>query len=100
MKNQNSISKPTVITKPSPSVSTASSLKKEKVSLSKKMEFDNHQQQTYDFSHPNKDLALNITDTPPTTETPSTPLTDKVSKNKLKTITQLIEDSIQSLYID
>lgn len=82
MKNQNSISKPTVISKPLPSGSTTSSSKKEKLPTDKKMEPDKHQQQLSDEKTPqNNDFSQYVNDTPITNETLSTPFTDKV-RNK------------------
>jgi hypothetical protein len=81
MKNQNSISKPTVIIKPPPSVSAIPSSKKDKIPI-KKMDYEtNQEQQVYDDDiQPNNDFSLNINETPTTTtaDSPSTLLTDKV----------------------
>ncbi|CAF0735562.1 unnamed protein product [Rotaria sordida] len=83
MKNQNSISKPTVIIKPPPSVSAIPSSKKEKLTIDKKMESENYQQQFYDDKiQQNNDFSFNTSDTPTTAETPSTPLTDKEAKEQ------------------
>ena len=81
MKNQNSISKPTVIIKPPPSVSAVPSSKKEKLPIDK-MDFENNQQQQLfdDNIQQSIDFSLNINDTPTANETLSTPLTDKVKK--------------------
>jgi hypothetical protein len=87
MKNQNSISKPTVIIKPPPSVSAIPSSKKEKLSIDKKMDSENNQQQQFydDDIQLNNGFSLNINDTPNTTaETSLTPLTDKVKKELIR----------------
>jgi hypothetical protein len=87
MKNQNSISKPTVIIKPPPSVSAIPSSKKEKLPIDKKMDLENNQQQQFydDDILQNNGFSSNITDTPTTaTETPATPLTDKVKKELIR----------------
>lgn len=71
MKNQNSISKPTVITKPLASVSTGTlaSTKNEKLSVGeKKMDLETNQQQQSD-----EQSQIN------NNQTSSTPLTDKVT---------------------
>ncbi len=88
MKNQNSISKPTVIIKPPPSVSAIPSTKKEKLPIDKKMDLENNQQQQFydnDDILQNNGFSSNITDTPTTApETPVTPLTDKVKKEPIR----------------
>ncbi len=88
MKNQNSISKPTVIIKPPPSVSAIPSTKKEKLPIDKKMDLENNQQQQFydnDDILQNNGFSSNITDTPTTApETPVTPLTDKVKKELIR----------------
>jgi hypothetical protein len=84
MKNQNSISKPTVIIKPPPSVSAIPSSKKEKLSIDKKMDSENNQQQFYDDNNQlTHDFLLNINDASTIAETPSTPLTEKVKRIRL-----------------
>ncbi len=81
MKNQNSISKPTVIIKPPPSVSAVPSSKKEKLLIEKKMDFEPNQQQLdNDHNQQKQDFGLNINETSTTVDSPSTPLTDKVKK--------------------
>jgi hypothetical protein len=83
MKNQNSISKPTVIIKPPPSVSAVPSSKKEKLPIEKKMDLENNQQQQlYDDNN----FSFNINDTSTTAETPLIPLTDKVKKQQQQII--------------
>ena len=73
MKNQNSISNPTVIIKPSPSVSAITSSRKENLTLNKMMESENNQ---HNFSS-------NINNNSAFTETSSRPLTDKVKKSEI-----------------
>ncbi len=81
MKNQNSISKPTVIIKPPPSVSVVPSSKKEKLSIENKMDLENNQQQFYDdLQQQNHDFPMNFNEKLTTTDIPSTPLTDKVKE--------------------
>ncbi|CAF3433908.1 unnamed protein product [Rotaria sp. Silwood1] len=83
MKNQNSISKPTVITKPPPSVSAISSSKKEKLTIDKKMESETYQQPYYDDKiQQYNDFSFNTSDISTTAETPLTPLTDKEAKEQ------------------
>ena len=75
MKNQNSISKPTVIIKPPPSsISAIPSSKKEKLPIEIKMDLEsNQQQQFYDDNTQQNNFSLNINDI--TTATAETPLT-------------------------
>jgi hypothetical protein len=81
MKNQNSISKPTVIIKPPPSVSVVPSSKKEKLSIENKMDLENNQQQFYDdLQQQNHDFPMNFNEKLTTADIPSTPLTDKVKE--------------------
>ncbi|CAF0977011.1 unnamed protein product [Adineta steineri] len=87
MKNQNSISKPTVIIKPPPSVSAIPSTKKDKLTIDKKMDSETTQQQQQsnddDDTEQSTELSLNINDIPAVTaETPSTPFTDKEAKEQ------------------
>jgi hypothetical protein len=83
MKNQNSISKPTVIIKPPPSVSAVPSAKKDKLPIEKKMDLQtNPQQQSDDNNHQqNHDFVFDMNEPSTTADTPSTPLTDKVKKS-------------------
>jgi A-kinase anchor protein 1 len=83
MKNQNSISKPTVIIKPPPSVSVVPSSKKEKLSIENKMDLENNQQQFYDdLQQQNHDFPMNFNEKLTTADIPSTPLTDKEAKEQ------------------
>jgi A-kinase anchor protein 1 len=86
MKNQNSISKPTVIIKPPPSVSAVPSSKKDKLPIEKKMDFSTNpqQQQIDDNNHhqQNHDFVFNINEPSTTADTPTTPLTDKEAKEQ------------------
>lgn len=80
MKNQNSISKPTVIIKPPPSVSAGLSSKKEKLPLDKKMDFETNQQQSPDSNNNNTNQQNNYFSENINETTTDTPLTDKVWK--------------------
>ncbi|CAF1989454.1 unnamed protein product [Rotaria magnacalcarata] len=84
MKNQNSISKPAVIIKPPPSGSAVPFSKKEKFPIDNKMESNNHhQQQLFDEKlQQNNDFPYNNNETPATSETLPTLLTDKEAKEQ------------------
>jgi hypothetical protein len=91
MKNQNSISKPTVIIKPPPAVSTVPSSKKDKLPIEKRMDLStNLQQLQIDDNNPqqNHDFVFNINEPSTTADTPTTPLTDKVKHPLRSTCTQ------------
>ena len=88
MKNQNSISKPTVIIKPPSSVSA----KKDKLPIEKKMDSSTNlqQQQLTDDnnSQQNHDFVFNLNEPSATADTLTTPLTDKVKQTIRSTCTQ------------